>query len=448
MKLSAKINLLTSAQFAILIIVINILIYITFSSLSYTNAMNTAEAELSKTAANINRLMGEVPETDLLRAYMPVNGMIQIVEQKNKGKSATSPSEQKLADRKPTYFSSEESRRIEYGGKLYAFQSIPIILPDGNVANLQLTSSLESVTEILRMLRLVLIVATLFALIPVVASSAFLGRLITRPVTSLTRTMSDIRQSGEFKRLTLEGKSEDELYEMSETFNHMMDLLEENFEKQQQFASNASHELKTPLTIIESYSSLLKRRGLNEPKLFEESIEAIHSEAVRMREMTDQLLLLARHSGEWDMKIENTNMSSLVMSTAKAFENAYGRELVLEHDGSPIMVATDEQKLKQLLFILLDNARKYSEKPITLSFGVTGKQAFIHVIDKGMGIPKEDLSKVFDRFYRVDKARSRKIGGSGLGLSLAKDIADALDIEIQLQSIYGQGTTASLHLKC
>src|SRR4051812_17833374 len=129
MKLSAKINLLTSAQFAILIIVINILIYITFSSLSYTNAMNTAEATLKKTATDINRLIGDIPEADLLRAYVPVNGMIQIVGQEYKSKPITSPSEQELSKRKPTYFTSEESSRIEYGGKLYAFQSTPIILP-------------------------------------------------------------------------------------------------------------------------------------------------------------------------------------------------------------------------------------------------------------------------------------------------------------------------------
>ena len=107
---------------------------------------------------------------------------------------------------------------------------------------------------------------TLIALIPVLISSRFLSNFITNPVTSMIKTMTEIRQSGRFKTLKVEGSSKDELFQMGLTFNHMIELLEINFEKQQQFVSNASHELKTPLTIIESYASLLKRRGLNEPQ--------------------------------------------------------------------------------------------------------------------------------------------------------------------------------------
>jgi signal transduction histidine kinase len=121
---------------------------------------------------------------------------------------------------------------------------------------------METAAGILKTLRIVPGSVTLLAMIPVLVSNAFLSKIITNPVTSMTTTMREIRESGQFKRLTLEGKSKDELYQMGETSNHMIDLLEANFEKQKQFVSNASHELKTPLTVIDSYSSLLKRRGL------------------------------------------------------------------------------------------------------------------------------------------------------------------------------------------
>ena len=170
---------------------------------------------------------------------------------------------------------------------------------------------------------------TLIALIPVLISSRFLSNLITKPVTSMIKTMTEIRQSGRFKTLKLEGNSKDELFQMGLTFNHMIELLEINFEKQQQFVSNASHELKTPLTIIESYASLLKRRGLNEPQLFTESIEAIHSEAIRMKEMTEQLLMLARNQEQWNIELNQVNLQELVHQTVNAFKNAYNRDINL-----------------------------------------------------------------------------------------------------------------------
>ncbi|WP_053365950.1 sensor histidine kinase [Bacillus sp. FJAT-27245] len=448
MKLRSKINLYTTALFALVLIIVNGFIYVTFSKLTYGSHMDAAEAELKKVSAVVTQSLGNIPEAVLLRAYVPVDGMIQLVGIDGKGlATTTSQSEQKLAERNPRYFTSETSKRIEYLGRDYSFQSMPIILPSGTIANLQVTTSLEPAARIVQTLGLVLMLATLAALIPVLASSALLGKIIIGPVTSMIRTMSEIRRSGQFKRIPLEGKSNDELYQMGDTFNHMIELLETNFDKQKQFISNASHELKTPITIIDSYSSLLKRRGLQNPKIFEEAVEAIHSEAIRMKELTEQLLLLAKHNEQWNLRIEHVNLNSLVISSAKAFENAYNRKVILEHSGDTFIVKTDELKLKQLLFTFLDNARKYSDAPITIGLGSQDEEAVITIADKGIGIDEEELPRVFDRFYRVDKARSRKIDGSGLGLSLAKEIADALNIRLQLESKLGSGTKAFLFIK-
>jgi signal transduction histidine kinase len=325
---------------------------------------------------------------------------------------------------------------------------MPIILQDGSVANLQITKSMETATNILSILRLVLTLVTLLALIPVFISSRFLSNFITRPVTSMIKTMTEIRKSGTFKTIKLEGNSKDELFQMGQTFNHMIELLEMNFEKQEQFVSNASHELKTPLTIIESYTSLLKRRGLKEPQLFTESIEAIHSEALRMKEMTEQLLMLARHHEQWNIELNQVNLNQLLNQTVSVFKNAYNRDIKFAVvNEAPLLIETDEKKLKQLLFIFLDNARKYSDESILVELGKEKDEIYIKIIDHGIGIQESELPKVFDRFYRVDKARSRKQGGSGLGLSIAKEIADAIGIEVQLDSEAGIGTTATLLIK-
>ncbi|WHY68442.1 HAMP domain-containing sensor histidine kinase [Neobacillus sp. SuZ13] len=449
MKLSNKINFYTAVLFAALLIVMNLSVYYTFNKLILNSELNTSAKEMEKTTNDIGKSLGSISEAELLRSYVPINGMIQFVtEDNNPLSTVTSPTEQALIGRKAEFHQGEVSTFIVFQKKSYTFESMPIILLDGSVANLQVTKSIQPATDNLKILRLVLILVTLLALIPVVVSSRILSKLITNPVTSMIKTMKEIRQSGRFKRLTLDGKSKDELYQMGETFNHMIDLLETNYEKQKQFVSNASHEFKTPLTIIESYASLLKRRGLKEPELFAESIEAIHSEAVRMKDMTEQLLLLAKHHEQWNIQKSELNLSDFMLRTVKAFQSAYNREIHFQQKNNfQKTVVTDEKKLKQLLYIFLDNARKYSDDAITVNLGIKHDEAFISIADKGIGIQKDELPKVFDRFYRVDKARNRKKGGSGLGLSLAKEIADAIGIRILLESEEGVGTTATLFIK-
>jgi two-component system, OmpR family, sensor histidine kinase ArlS len=448
MKLRNKINLFTAVLFAALLILMNIAVYFTFSKLILDSELNIASKEIEKTTTEIGKSLGSIPVTELLRSYVPLNGMIQIFTADNQTLSPVlSPTELNLIKRNSKYYQGEVNEFIVYQNRSYTFESMPILLLDGSVANLQITKSMKAATDNLKILRLVLVLVTLLALIPVVVSSRILSKLITDPVTTMTKTMREIRQSGHFKRLTLEEKSKDELFQMGETFNHMIDLLETNYEKQKQFVGNASHEFKTPLTIIESYASLLKRRGLNDPEIFEESIEAIHSEAIRMKEMTEQLLLLAKHHEQWNIQKDSLNLGEFLNQTVKTFKSAYNREIILKLEHGPqLTVVTDEKKLKQLVFILLDNARKYSDESITVHSGVENDVIFIKVADKGIGIRKDELPKVFDRFYRVDKARNRKKGGSGLGLSLAKEIADAIEIRIQLESDEGVGTTATLSL--
>jgi two-component system, OmpR family, sensor histidine kinase ArlS len=449
MKLRNKINLYTAFLFALLLLILNITVYYTFSTLLLDSELTTAHKEMKNISDNFGESLGKIPSDSLLRSYVPVNGMIEIVTEDNNNLPAfTSADEQNLSKRKSVFYRSEVSKTIEYEERSYTFESMPIIMQDGSVANLQITKSMEPATKILSILRLVLILVTLLALIPVIISSRLLSNFITKPVTSMIKTMTEIRKSGTFKTLKLEGKSKDELFQMGQTFNHMIDLLEMNFEKQEQFVSNASHELKTPLTIIESYASLLKRRGLTEPELFTESIEAIHSEALRMKEMTEQLLMLARHHEQWNIELNHVNLNQLIGQTVNAFKNAYKREIKFEAvNEASIFIESDDKKLKQLLFIFLDNARKYSDDIISVELGKENDEFYIKIIDCGIGIQESELPKVFDRFYRVDKARSRKQGGSGLGLSIAKEIADAIGIGVQLDSASGIGTTATLLIK-
>lgn len=444
MKLKFKINLYTSVMFVILLILINIAIYFTFSQMIYDNELSRSEEEAVKTAKGINSADAEISVNDLLRAYLPVHGMLRIINEEGKSlATVTDPNQQYLKDVKTLYQKKEVRRVIELDGVMHTFVSLPLIDDDGTIANLHMMESLENTMKILSTLKLILIVITLLAMIPIFISSEILSNLISKPILNMIRTMAKIQKSGEHERLELPKQSHDELYEMGQTFNAMIDQLKENYERQENFVMNASHELRTPLTIIESYSDLLKRRGMDNPELFDESIDAIHSEAIRMRELTEQLLELTRHGGIQNIQNENVDIDQLASEVVNQFKKASGRNISYQGVGETL-IQTDLKKLKQLLIIFIENACKYSEGDVKVKVITIGKRHQIQVIDHGIGIAEEDIAQIFERFYRVDKARTRKSGGFGLGLSLAKDIADALGVQIHLTSEVGLGTKVSL----
>ncbi|KOY14432.1 sensor histidine kinase [Paenibacillus xylanivorans] len=448
MSLRSKIYGYSSVLFAVLLIAVNLSVYIVFERMSIDNEIKRVEAEAESIVKGVRQSAGSIPPDDLLRAYAPLDGMLRIVnEDGTSSPPVTTSAEEQLSKLSYKYESEKKSEYTQVGQIGYVWVSVPVIWPDGEVVNLQVTESIEDTENRLSVLRTVLVAVTIIALIPAIISSRILANRMTRPIQQMTRTMTDIQSSGQFKRLPLDEKSKDELKTMGQTFNRMMDLLESNFERQERFVSDASHELKTPLTIIESYASLLQRRGKDRPEVFDEAVEAILSESVRMREMTEQLLLLAKQPEQWNVQLERVDITRLALDSTRAFHEAYHREVHFDDPGS-IWAISDESKLKQMLFILLDNARKYSEDAIEVRLEAKGTECRIRIVDTGIGMREEELSKVFDRFYRVDQARTRSGGasGSGLGLSLAKDIAEAVGARIELRSTEGRGTEASIIL--
>lgn len=446
MRLRNKINLYSTVLFIILLILLNGAIYFSFSQMMYNNELERTIAQATRAADGVGQIEGKVPHQEVLRAYMPINGMLQIVNNDGSpGTAVVDPNHQYLHKMDVQYYEKQVQEITSYDRVTHTFASLPIIWRNGEVANLQITVSLQQTDEILSTLRIVQIIVTLLATIPVLLSSRFLSNLITRPITSMIQTMKEIRESGQFRRIAQPKESKDELNQMAETFNEMIDLLEVNYEKQGQFVSNASHELNTPLTVIESYASLLKRRGHEDPELFAESVQAIHSEALRMKGLIEQLLNLARNDKPLRIEMEEVALADVVAEMVRTIEKSYQRKIELEVEGE-VTVQTDLQKFKQLFYIFLDNARKYSEETIKVRIMTLQHEVVVEIIDYGIGIPALELEKVFDRFYRVDKARTRKTGGFGLGLSLATDIAEAMGAKISLESVEGLGTTVKIIL--
>jgi two-component system, OmpR family, sensor histidine kinase ArlS len=210
--------------------------------------------------------------------------------------------------------------------------------------------------------------------------------------------------------------------------------------------SDASHELKTPLTVIDSYVKLLKRWGKERPDILEEAINTIASESSRMKYLTEQLLQLAKSEEIIENEKETVNIVPIVEKTIQRLQQAFQHEIHYKNEQCEIHMNIHEPSFVQLLVILLDNAKKYSDHHIRVEVKEWKETVSILVVDKGIGIPLEAQAQVFDRLYRVDKTRSRKTGGSGLGLSIAKRIVEQHDGDITLESVEGKGSTFTVTL--
>jgi signal transduction histidine kinase len=444
MKLQTKIILTSTALLFILLVIANSSIYFIFKKTMEDNAIERLQAETSNVTNGLKQTSATVKQANLLRAYLPPNGMIRILP-KSGSPLVVSVTDQtkELQDLPYSYYPNEQTTIKEDDGHLYAISHTPVIWTNGEVVSLEVTEQLEDVEQSLQTLKFILLIASLVILIPTIFAGRLFIKIILRPIKSLIQTMEEIQVSRTFKKIALSSSSKDELDQMANTFNNMMDLLEENYKKQEQFVSDASHELKTPLTVVESYANMLKRWGMKRPDILEEAIEAIHSESLRMKQLTSQMLVLAKDESQWELQMEPVDAAAVCRQTIKHLEQAFERTIYLNVKTDYPIVTADEKRLKQLLYILLDNAIKYSEKAVEVT--ITRSESFmITVTDQGIGIPKEDLSNVYERFFRVDKARNRETGGSGLGLSIARKIVEAHSGRIEISSEEGKGTSITV----
>ncbi|MBD1383553.1 sensor histidine kinase [Metabacillus arenae] len=445
MNIKNRITLFSTVWMLIILLITNGSIYFLFQKNMTDNALERMETQMDNIIEGINFSKANVDIKQLLNAYLPANSMIRIISKEDQ-KIHSYTKDEKLEKLDIKYRENQHTEVKQSNGTIYTVAQHPIIWTNGEVVSLVLTEEQSSIQNTMRILRVVLIAATLVILIPSFIGGRILSNLIVNPIGSMIKTMEEIQNRGTFKRISIESKTNDELNKLATTFNHMIELLETNYKKQEQFVSDASHELKTPLTVIESYAQMLKRWGNKKPEVLEEAVEAIHSESLRMKDLTKQMLLLAKDETQLDLQYEQVDLISLSKDAAKNLQNAYQRKIMVQSDQQELTIMGDPLKLKQILFILLDNAIKYSEKEIKISLSASSNSATISVTDYGIGIPKEDLDKVYDRFFRVDKARSRETGGSGLGLSIAKRIIHAHHGQMEIVSKEGVGTTVTIDL--
>ncbi|MCE7790870.1 cell wall metabolism sensor histidine kinase WalK [Salipaludibacillus sp. CUR1] len=223
-------------------------------------------------------------------------------------------------------------------------------------------------------------------------------------------------------------------------------------EERREFVANVSHELRTPLTSMKSYLEALADGALEDPEVAPHFLNVTSNETERMIRLVNDLLQLSKmDSKDYQMNLASMNATTFVNQVIDRFEMATKKQDIQFKRKIPdksIPVLGDRDKLTQLLDNILSNSVKYSPEggTVTCTLKIEKNRIIISVKDEGVGIPKENLSHVFDRFYRVDKARSRNLGGTGLGLAIAKEIAIAHGGDIWVSSEWGKGTTFSFSL--
>lgn len=309
-----------------------------------------------------------------------------------------------------------------------------------------------SVVEVgLRELRRDLFAGVLLVLLLASAGGYFLARKSLAPIASMNSQTQRISAENLSARLDVTN-SRDELGRLATTINALLARLENSFQQQQRFIADASHELRTPLAVLrgETEVALGKRRSVDE---YQQSLSLIQDEAERLSHLVEDLFILAGQPIDMRMALsqERVSLNDAIRDcgrAARVLATRKGVQLKLQDDFPSLAVNGDEELIKRMLLNLLDNAVKYTPEggEISLALARQNGNAEIVVRDTGIGIPETDQSRVFDRFFRVDKARARALGGAGLGLSIAQWIVEVHGGEIGVASAPGEGSTFTVRL--
>lgn len=334
--------------------------------------------------------------------------------------------------------------------KRFDRQVISVVIPLVDEKRLEgilyLYFPLEKITELASKEVIFLLISAIVFLI-IIGFIIFKGiGFIMKPLRELQNASQKMAKGDYSTRV--ETHSKDEIGQLGATFNEMAKSIEQEDQQQRQFLENVSHELRTPISYIKGYGEAILSNMIKEEEK-EDKIQLIVREAGRMEKLTNELLQLSRNEEQqepiqlYPLPLAETIRDVVGMMTQRAEDASIELTMALDDE---VIINANELKMKQILINLLENAIRYSEKDtaIHIECKQLDETAYIIVEDHGIGIPKEDLSHVIERFYRVNKARSRVDGGSGLGLSIVNQLVQAQAGHLNIESELNKGTVITL----
>lgn len=352
----------------------------------------------------------------------------------------------KMASNKEISFETLEADRSQYPIRLVTY---PVIENDEVVSIVQIGTSLQVVQETLQKLLLTLVLGIPASLTLASLGGWFMAKKSLSPVIDITTAARMITARNLDQKIEV-SNSDDEVGMLAETINEMIARLNNSFRRINQFSSDVSHELRTPLTIIRGEMEVALRAQRTSGE-YREVLSSSLEEVDRMSIMVEELLQLSKaEGGAFRLNISTVPLHTILDTTynnAISLARGKGVEVTLQK-GVEVYVNGDEMRLRQLFLNLVDNAVRYTPPMGKVSIVLThsSESAHVSIKDTGIGIAKEDQEKIFERFYRVDKSRSRDVGGTGLGLAICKKIIEGHHGRITLESEIGKGSTFTVDL--
>jgi signal transduction histidine kinase len=341
------------------------------------------------------------------------------------------------------------TRHTEFGDVLVVDR--PFAVEGHVVAIVHVGEKLDLIDASRQRAQMILLFVTIVASIAVVVASYFVSRPAIEPINRLTQEIEAIGSDRLDRRLGWTGRK-DEVGKLAATFDAMLGRLAEAFARERQFISDASHELKTPLTVINANAQMLARWADRDPQVRDESLQAIVAESAALAQMVNGMLTLAKADSGEEIPKEPVPLDALAADcTRHLAERARAKGLFLRYSGldpatTPLIMG-DEKLLRQVVTNLIDNAIKFTEAGgIDVSAGIDGPDAILDVADSGPGIPPEAAEHIFERFYRADAAHSRAVEGTGLGLAIVRSIVRLHGGSVAVRPRPGGGSLFSVRI--
>jgi len=323
---------------------------------------------------------------------------------------------------------------------------VPMFEAGKLIAVVQVATPSQPIDALLRWLLVALVGGTLAVGVTALLLSWWATRAMLKPLRRIVDVSRHVAQGDLSARTEL--RAGNEIGTVGAAFDHMVGRLQTLFGVQRRFIADAAHELRTPLTAIGGQLELLLMGAVSEPAQQRRSLQRMNGELERMGRLVDDLLTLSRLDARPALRQETVDLGALAHDVAQQMQALTPDRHIAVRAAPAVTITGDGDRLRQVLLNLLDNARKYTPAggKIDISVERHNGDAVLRVADTGIGVPPADVERVWDRFYRVDQARTRASGGAGLGLAIVKGIAEAHGGHVALASRPGQGTTVTLTL--
>ena len=447
-KISLKLTIIYALMFSLVLLLLNASIL--YGVKYYVDSQANAQVEDMKTVVlnkifkkyeNINlgdkELLSDIASND--------NIYINIIDINRKKINSSGNFQYKIEVKEPF----DKIVKTEIDGKNITYINGKVLTLQNGTVYFQVIKNSERDYDFIKVLFVLMLIADLIGVLFSIIIGFIVSKKMLTPIDNIIKTAQSISINNLEQRIEITGP-DDELKRLASTFNDMIDRLQGAFYRQTQFVSDASHELRTPIAVIQGYANLLDRWGKDDRDALEKSINAIKIETTNMAALVEKLLFIAKgDSGTQKIEKKNLWVNELVDEVVNESKLIAPSYIISSNTNDVVNVFADYKMLKQMLRIFVDNSIKFTTEggKIDISSIQIADKIEITVSDTGIGIPSDETQNIFERFYCVSKSRSKEYSGSGLGLSIAKWIVDMHLGSINVESVEGKGTKIIVTLK-